>query len=313
MILISIILTDKNRFLDNPNLESILILEDDVDWDIRLKSRQVPLAASALRSILSSKSSLNVQDQYWGNSRDWDLLYLGHCGDYFGSPSVSDITSKNPTDLTSLAHTVYHDESVPLEYNLHPLTATLFGTFGVPEQSRIVHPSNYPLCTFGYAVTRTGAQKLLNTIAIPGSETAKDARAYDVVILNACRGGNQYQADLKIPDRTDNDEERQKEIDGNLNALRCFTVSPELMHHRPGMSLIAKVEESRSGKEVHRPPVDVAADEVIARTGETANIDCGFWSGDFASEEQGGKYPLEFLKEEVGRKGRCLKEGRDEA
>ena len=99
------------------------------------------------------------------------------------------------------------------------------------------------------------------------------------------------------------------------------------MHHRPGDSLIAGVDTH--AKQVHRPPVDVAADEVIQRTGETANIECGFWSGDFdfyleeheheqeqdeQSEVNGMDRETEklmFLREEVGGKGRCLKPGRE--
>src|SRR5437016_1702706 len=38
------------RFLDS-GYETALILEDDVDWDIRLRSTQIPLAAKAIRSV----------------------------------------------------------------------------------------------------------------------------------------------------------------------------------------------------------------------------------------------------------------------
>ena len=73
--------------------------------------------------------------------------------------------------------------------------------------------------------------------------------------------------------------------------------------------------------------MDIAADEVIQRTGETANIECGFWSGDFDWEDGEQQQDLDghdegddmdretrrlmFLREEVGEKGRCLKRGRE--
>ena len=171
----------------------------------------------------------------------------------------------------------------------------------MPERTRLIHESVFPLCTFGYAVTRAAARKLVAEIAPPRAPPAGEARAYDVVILRACRAG-------RIS------EENGKNHNSNEKSLRCLTVNPELMHHRPGDSLIAGVDTGKDKqKKVFRPPVDVAADEVIARTGETANIECGFWDGRFNWEEEGGQKlgTLEYLKEEVGSKGRCLKEGRE--
>jgi hypothetical protein len=83
------------RFL-NSSLETVFVLEDDVDWDIRLRSVQIPLAASAARTLLPPQRQLLLhpltripQDriQYRGNHNAWDLLYLGHCGDYFNAIS----------------------------------------------------------------------------------------------------------------------------------------------------------------------------------------------------------------------------------
>lgn len=193
---------------------------------------------------------------------------------------------------------------------------------GIPEQTRLVHESVFPLCTFGYAVTRAAAKKILNDIAPPRAPPPTVARAFDVVILRACRQGR----GITTSDNKNNNEYQLNESNVDTDkALRCLTINPELMHHRPGASLIAGADTSV--KQINRPPVDVAADEVIQRTGETANIECGFWSGDFDWEggnedenEEGDKdrqsedidkKRLMFLREEVGEKGRCLKRGRE--
>lgn len=51
-----------------------LIIEDDVDWDIRLRIVQIPVTASAFRSLTSNFNtvSLGLED-YWGNTSEWDI------------------------------------------------------------------------------------------------------------------------------------------------------------------------------------------------------------------------------------------------
>jgi hypothetical protein len=91
--------------------------------------------------------------------------------------------------------------------------------------------------------------------------------------------------------------------------LRCWTVNSELFHHMPGDSLTAKVEEA-PGTKPGVPPVDLAAQTQVADRNETSNIGCGFWGGGFAFPD-GDMRRLHFLQEEVGRNGRCSKNGRD--
>jgi hypothetical protein len=51
-----------------------LIIEDDVDWDIRLRTKQIPVTASAFRSLTSNYNTngLHVRD-YWGSVDSWDI------------------------------------------------------------------------------------------------------------------------------------------------------------------------------------------------------------------------------------------------
>ena len=77
----------------------------------------------------------------------------------------------------------------------------------------------------------------------------------------------------------------------------------------PGDSQIAQIGQAM-GENHGIPPVDLAGQTQVVYRNETTNIGCGFWSGAFAFED-GDTKRLKFLQEEVGRKGRCLKEGRD--
>nr|AIA92834.1 CAZy families GT25 protein [uncultured Leptosphaeria] len=76
----------------------------------------------------------------------------------------------------------------------------------------------------------------------------------------------------------------------------------------PGPSQVDKIGKI-SGEQPGVPPVDLAGQAQIAYRNETTNIDCGFWSGDFAFDEDDTDR-LHYLQEQVGRQGRCLKEGK---
>ncbi|GAM84226.1 hypothetical protein ANO11243_022200 [Dothideomycetidae sp. 11243] len=254
--------------------ETALFLEDDVDWDIRLRTLQVPLTAAAQRSILPRAP----KRYYWGNPADWDLLYLGHCGDYFTTVDTMHVGVGvvHPSDLEEIPHALYQDPTLPDPSDMHPFTVALLTAFNLPPKTRMVHQSRWPLCTFGYAVTRSMAAQILDEIAPPVEVPNRHTHAYDIAILEACRD----------------------------KGYRCFTVNPELFHHMEGTSLIDGAVRNKAA----RPPADRVGMTQVRYRNETSNIGCGFWSKDFHWD--GDMERLAFLKEEVGRKGRCLKPGR---
>lgn len=253
--------------------ETALIFEDDVDWDIRLKSIQVPLAQRAARSLGKDKS-IDSSVYPWGSPKDWDLLYLGHCGDYLNMLTRGiGVGHHHPSDLEKLNHVLYQDPTMLNRTDLHPYTASFLTALTVPEQTRVLHHSVWPLCTFGYAITRYTAKRLLEDLAPPKEDIKKHITAYDAAILTACRD----------------------------NHILCYTLQPELFHHMEGESLIAGEEKDP----VPRPPVDAAGLEQVKWRKETSNIGCGFWSGEFYHE--GDKSKLAYVQNEVIAKGQCLK------
>ncbi|KAF2822254.1 hypothetical protein CC86DRAFT_331157 [Ophiobolus disseminans] len=298
-------------FLDS-GLETALILEDDVDWDIRLRSVQIPLAASAIRQLVPPQRSFhpltnfgNHHTQYWGNHDSWDLLYLGHCGDYFEPVTDDGLHLDQHHNLTVMPHIQYNDSTVPSPPDLHPFTQILFNDLQVPAHSRIIHRSKFPLCSFGYAVTRSAAERLLDDLA-PAKLTESGPRAFDVALLNSCRKG------AKTPSPTPADGNPSPHPNPELRdrypspGLRCWTVNSELFHHMPGHSLVDEIG-TKSGEGPGIPPVDLAAQAQVIQRNETTNIDCGFWSGAFAFDSNNTDQ-LRYLREHVGRRGECLKE-----
>ncbi|KAF2467842.1 uncharacterized protein BDR25DRAFT_291245 [Lindgomyces ingoldianus] len=197
-------------FLSTP-LTTALILEDDVDWDIRLLSSQIPLAASSIRHLLSNSStphpfSPSTSTAYWSDPSTWEILYLGHCGDFLP-----------PSSLATYAHVAYQDSSVPPLSSLYPATSQALGVLGVPESTRLTHRSHSPFCTFGYAVTRASAQRILDSYATEGEG---GCQAFDVRILEACRD----------------------------HGWLCYSISPELFHHVDADSEIENVDFGKGGR-----------------------------------------------------------------
>ncbi|PHH80682.1 hypothetical protein CDD80_362 [Ophiocordyceps camponoti-rufipedis] len=255
--------------------ETALFLEDDVDWDVRLRSVQVPLLFSALSRTLSNMSASSRYP--YGHPKDWDLLYLGHCGDYWGPVDPFDGSRFKPEDLNTIRHVVYTDPTLLGRNDLHPWTAAQLSHLDIDPSSRLVHRSKFPLCTFAYAVTRDSALRLLYELA--GWEREDGPMAYDVAILEGCRD----------------------------KGLRCWSVLPELFHHVQGRSDIGDIDSNATNSTHWISPVDAAGSGKAYMRGETPNIGCGFWSGAFDFEE-GDMARLEWLRREFGRKGRCTKQ-----
>jgi hypothetical protein len=194
---------DVNRVIER-NLTTALIMEDDADWDFRLRSQLTDFGRAAHRlpaliskSELDSKipsherlspvelakrssvplSSLSAcnghkQEPY---GRAWDVLWLGHCGAALPPPS--------PHYGDRI--TIEKDETVPQPQHLRPMShaplddiATLY-----PPHTRVAHRANTTLCMIAYAVTQAGARKLLYEFGIREFD-----RGYDFALSDWCNG-----------------------------------------------------------------------------------------------------------------------------
>lgn len=236
------------RWFLSTNLETMLVIEDDVDWDIHLRTYQIPKAAHAIRQLVKDQTNPPGQVQhnvkknnFWGNVSAWDLLYLGHCGDIF-----------RPSDWQeSIPRLMYEDKSLPAINDMHPHTTVFVNFLQLPEYHRMIHQSIFPLCTFAFALTRNGAHRLLTEIA--PKERDGGTMAYDVRVVEGCRPSG---------------------------GLRCWSANPELFHHMSSKSEIEAIDrpdaDSGADKGVSKP------DE----PGDTANIACGVRSKEFFTREQ---------------------------
>lgn len=170
------------------NLGSALILEDDIDWDIRLKSQLQTFAAASrtwLRESKSSRAEVELLDVIKYADRDvkdvygngWDVLWLGHCG--------ADLPSAQKTATSPLIVTIPADETVPAPKHLKPHPFALQDKLGdnYPPHTRVVHASGGNVCTLAYAVSREGARKLL--LELNGHYDTQ----WDLMLQKWCEGG----------------------------------------------------------------------------------------------------------------------------
>jgi hypothetical protein len=163
-----------------------LILEDDADWDFRLRSQlsafshgvrktpaliaqaeqyhidhppsteeplsQVELAKRSSVSLSSLHARyLTREEPGYGNN--WDILWLGHCGAQFPPPSPH-----SPNRIM-----IPNDPTVPDPQHLKPMSRAALDALSsiYPPHTRVVHQANTTLCTIAYAISQRGARKLL--------------------------------------------------------------------------------------------------------------------------------------------------------
>ena len=153
---------DLLKYVIASGLETAFIVEDDVDWDVRLK-QQIKLISDNVRKYT------NVPDTDpapYGT--DWDVLWLGHCG--------SAIEDGMPPSL------IYVDDT-RCKTELYSGWSKHFLRDKMEEDHRAVQVSAMTVCTFGYGVTKQSAQKVLDATARGADE------AFDVSLSHACHQG----------------------------------------------------------------------------------------------------------------------------
>jgi GR25 family glycosyltransferase involved in LPS biosynthesis len=130
-------------------ISSALIMEDDADWDVNIKAQLLEFARGA-RYVLKQEEEGNTtpRSPYGDN---WDVLWLGHCG------------ARNREDIDQRYYVVRDDPTaVPQDLWGYPRRMPNFtppalnGTY-----NRVVYEPTRGLCTWGYALSLRGAQRLL--------------------------------------------------------------------------------------------------------------------------------------------------------
>lgn len=212
------------------NLDSALIMEDDMDWDVRLKP-QLELTAAGARAVVSSlpdklfptgRTSSTIPISPYGD--DWDVLWLGHCGEPFPEdlPENKDLPDDDPGLQAMARHwTILNDATVP---PLDKITG-IVDFKAHPERTRWVHVTGAPICTFAYALSQRGARKILYDLSVD-----KLAGPFDNALAGLCRRAVGSWSHLAKGEAVEGDR--------GLDA-KCLSVTPPLFFHHKAKGLIS--------------------------------------------------------------------------
>lgn len=222
------------------DLDTVLIMEDDMDWDVRLKA-QLKQVASGTRSLLESRDdNPNTKpNSPYGN--DWDILWLGHCGEVFPE-TLEENLNKSPWQLRKVTkkYTIKDDLTVP-----PPNAVTGFQDYEKTPYTRWVHITGAPICTFAYALSQRGARKVLFDLSVDHL-----TGPFDNALAGLCR---RAVAAASEPSGT-RDEDR------GLDA-KCITVTPPIFFHHKSKGAAYKSSD-----------IQTTEDDGVREKGSTENI-----------------------------------------
>lgn len=257
------------------NLDSALIMEDDMDWDVRIKP-QLELAAAGARAVVSSlpdtlfphgRPSSSSSDKSDDNDTptspygdDWDILWLGHCGEPFPEdlPENKDLPDSDPA-FSAMARkwTILNDATVP---PLERLTG-IVDFRAHEEHTRWVHVTAAPICTFAYAVSQRGAQKILYDLSVD-----RLSGPFDNALAGLCRRSVSSWSKLMALAAAGDPTDRAGTLGDRGLDTKCISVTPPLFfHHKSKGNIHADSDIQNYGSTGVDPPE-------IRTKGSTENI-----------------------------------------
>jgi len=231
------------REMIRTGMSSALILEDDVDWDVRIVEQMKRFAIAT--QDLGSQRGLQVPkiaaikpmtDSPYGE--DWELLYPGHCNGWphpnkkyrnFHHIIRNDTTVAPIWDMYDLTYGLeqdyYKDGPCSTHDGRDPVDRTCDSPRLGPDE-RIVQLGS-PMCTMAYAISQRGARHFFAHLG--GVSLLDVVEPIDQLMMEVCRG--------------------HKDRDGELT--RCMAVSPPYFQsHRPRGMKAGESDIMRFGEDI---------------------------------------------------------------
>ena len=162
--------------LDN-RLSSALIIEDDADWDVNLKTQLTRFALGSryiLNAPISSESLFPYGD-------GWDMLWLGHCAQDPPSQPFARFFIANETTIPPAGR----------RWSLWNPEETLTYDLSHNHTTRVVYRPTGGVCSYAYALSYTGAQKMLFHLSYSHFDGP-----FDIGLRDLCARGTKTEIDF---------------------------------------------------------------------------------------------------------------------
>ena len=127
-----------------------MIIEDDADWDLNLRSMMEYFALGSQTLLDTSQDENKAPRSPYGDG--WDLLWFGHCASSTAEGDDRRVVIRNDPNVPPPEHRLNYGE-VP--------NMSLYD-----NNTRIIFFSAGSTCTYAYALSYRGAIKVLDYLAI---------------------------------------------------------------------------------------------------------------------------------------------------
>ena len=159
------------------HLSSALIVEDDADWDAYLHT-QLSQFALGSRHILDTPTSSEPHSPYGDG---WDMLWLGHC---------AQDAPRQPFERFIIAN----DTTVPpagRRWSMWNPEETLTYDLQHNRSTRVVYRPTGGVCSYAYALSYSGAQKVLYHLSYSHFDGP-----FDVGLRDVCAHGTKQETNF---------------------------------------------------------------------------------------------------------------------
>ncbi|KAK9385363.1 hypothetical protein V1515DRAFT_608417 [Lipomyces mesembrius] len=150
------------RYLLESDMDTVLIFEDDLDWNPNVKGTLETLSMQMQNSKIRVDEPSDYERRIAPYGLDWDVLYLGSWR-HGGNPDFKDVVQ------------IWDDPDVPDRSRLNKgrySNQEALHNFGLTDEEigkkRVLAPAYWTMHTTGYAITRRGAQRLLFQMSYVG-------------------------------------------------------------------------------------------------------------------------------------------------
>ncbi|KAK9364614.1 hypothetical protein V1509DRAFT_635794 [Lipomyces kononenkoae] len=147
------------RYLLESDFETLLVLEDDVDFDVHVHDIFETLSKQMQHNRIRITPPTEHEKRAAPYGLDWDVLFVGQCSDHSND------------DRLDLVH-LYEDPHAPSRQDTFFHFIGQMESLGIKDgnfgKMRAIAPSWNPVCTMGYAITRGGAERLILDISYRG-------------------------------------------------------------------------------------------------------------------------------------------------